>query len=156
MEKDNGIVVTLYDITSQEEIFCQYYLQTGSATDSAYHSGMLAGLKNEKTIEDMTQQERKDMNKMGQNCLKKIKIKKRISQLADEAAKKYSISGLDELLRYLSSVVRHSKTNLNNVPLANAAIRAIETMIKRYPEFASSKNYDDEKYTFSRFSKEGG
>jgi hypothetical protein len=155
MENDSGIVITLYDLTSQEEIFCQYFLQTGSAIDSAYHAGMLAGLKNEKIIDDLTLQERKNMNKMGQSCLKKVKVKKRISQLAEEHAKKYAVSGLDELLQYLTTVVRHSKSNLNNVPLANAAIRAIETMIKRYPEFANSKNYENDKYTFSRFSKEG-
>jgi len=131
MENDSGIVVTLYDVMPQEEIFIQYYLQTGIVIDSAYHAGMLAGLKNDKLIDDMTQQERKDMSKMGQNCLKKAKVKKRISQLAEENAKKYAVSGLDELLQYLTTVVRHSKTNLNNVPLANAAIRAIETMIKR-------------------------
>lgn len=148
-------VVTLFDVTAQEEIFCQYFLQTGSATDSAYWSGMLLNLKAEKSIEDLTAQEYKDLNKMGKTALKKANVKKRISQLAEEHAKKYAIAGLDELLQYLSTVVRNSRENLNNVPLANAAIRAIETMIKRYPEFASSKNYDNEKYVFSRF-REGG
>lgn len=149
-----GKVVTLFDVTAQEEIFCQYFLQTGSATDSAYWSGMLLNIKAEKSIDSLTTQEYKDLNKMGKAALKKEKVKKRISQLAEEHAKKYAIAGLDELLQYLSTVVRNSKENLNNVPLASVAIRAIETMIKRYPEFASSQNYENEKFVFSRF-KEG-
>lgn len=148
-------VVTLFDVTAQEEIFCQYFLQTGSATDSAYWSGMLSNVKAEKPLIELTKQQYKDLNKMGNVALKKERVKKRISQLAEEHAKKYAIAGLDELLQYLSTVIRNSRENLNNVPLANAAIRAIETMIKRYPEFANSKNYDNEKYVFSRF-KEGG
>lgn len=149
------MIVSILDVTAQEEIFCQYFLQTGSATDSAYWSGMLLNLKAEKNIDELTNQEYKDLNKMGKAALKKDRVKKRISQLAEEKARKYSIAGLDELLQYLTTVIRNSRENLNNVPLANAAIRAIETMIKRYPEFANSKKYDDEKYVFSRF-KEGG
>jgi phage terminase small subunit len=154
MDDDNYNVITLFEVTAQEEIFCQYFLQTALVTESAYHAGMLGQIKNDKPMSELTKQQCKDLNKMGNVALKRERVKKRISSLAEEQAKKYAVAGLDELLQYLSTVVRQSRENLNNVPLANAAIRAIETMIKRYPEFASSQNYQDEKFVFSRF-KEG-
>lgn len=154
MDDDNYNVITLFEVTAQEEIFCQYFLETGIVTASAFHAGMLGQIKNDKSLDELTKQEYKDLNKMGNTALKRERVKKRVSELASERAKKYAVAGLDELLQYLSTVVRQSRENLNNVPLANAAIRAIETMIKRYPEFASSQNYENEKFVFSRF-KEG-
>jgi predicted ArsR family transcriptional regulator len=153
MEENN--IITLYELHPQEEIFCQYYLQTGSAGRSAFFSCMCNNIKeNIKSYDDLTLRQQKDLSTMGNKALKKPAVRKRISQMAEAAAKAYSICGLDELLQYLTMVVRESKENIRNVPLANSAIKAIEMLLKRYPEFGSKGNNEAEKYNFSRFSKE--
>lgn len=152
MDESNN-VITLYDLLPQEEIFCQYYLQTASAGRSAYFACMCNNVKEKGEFDSLTLRQQKDLSTMGNKALKKPAVKKRISQMAEQAAKEYSISGLDELLQYLTTIMRHSKENLNNVPLASAAIKSIELLLKRYPEFNKTNN-EAEKYNFSRFSKE--
>ncbi|RPJ79825.1 MAG: hypothetical protein EHM20_00100 [Alphaproteobacteria bacterium] len=149
-------VITLYEITAQEEIFCQFYLQTVSAGRSAFYAGFLNNIKeNVDSYDDLKLRQQKDLSTMGNKTLKKPAVKRRISELAEEKTKEYKCAELDELLLYLTTVIRKSKENFQNVTMINSALRAIELMLKRYPEFQKGVNNEAEKYNFSRFSKEG-
>lgn len=148
-------VITLYDLHPQEEIFVQYYINTGSSPISAYWANMLDNIKGKKSYDELTLSDIKNLRKVGNLALKKPVVKERISQLVEKRAKENSISDLDELLRYLTTVIRQSKENLNNIPLINSAIRAIELLSKRYPEFQGKEDTTkNEKYNFYRFKKE--
>lgn len=142
-------VITLYDLHPQEEIFCNFYLETASPARSAYWAGMLNNIKEMADFDQLTARQIKDLSKMGNIALKKPIVKERISQMAAARAKKYSNSGLDELLQYLTTIMRTSKENLNNIQLMNAAIKAADLLLKRFP--ADSGQSEADKYNFSRF-----
>ncbi len=144
-----GDVVTLYDVTPQEEIFIQYYLITGNRQISAYNAHF-AQLKEEKPFEELTAKEKNTLSTAATRCLNRDKVKERISQLAREEAEKNSCATLEEILAYLTTVVRKSKENeFRNIGLVNMAITAINTLIKRYPNFEGSAGAD-EKIVFKR------
>lgn len=141
-------VIKLYEITPQEEIFCQNYVLSVDASLSAYHAGMFNNIKLEKEFDNLDLKELKGLSRAGNAALKKDKVKDRISELAAIEAEKNSIASLQEILEYLTLVLRKSKQNFKNVMLVNAAIKSCESLIKRYPEFAENKK--DDKYIFKR------
>lgn len=144
-----GNIINLRDITAQEEIFIQYFLVSGNVSESAYHANML-NIKDEFVeYKDVTTKRIKELHTTGNRCLKKDKVKERISILAQEAAERNSCATLDEILAYLTTIIRKSKENFNNTNLINSAISAINTLIKRYPNFEGSAGAE-EKIIFKR------
>ncbi|OGS41359.1 MAG: hypothetical protein A3K77_06290 [Euryarchaeota archaeon RBG_13_31_8] len=143
-------IISLFDVEPREEIFIQYYLLNGNIAESAFHSHFL-DLKNEYgEIDKLPNTRYKDLHKAGTNCLKKEKVKARISQLAAEQAQKESCASLTEIMAYLTTIIRKSKENeYKNIMLVNSAIKAVETLIKRYPNFEGSAE-QKESISFSR------
>lgn len=134
--------------TPQEEIFCQFYILTVDAIASAYHAGFGNNIKSEKTLDELTFKERRSLSAFACRALKRPIIAARISELARIHAEKYACATLDEILQYLTSCIRKSKDNMNNINLMNSAIKAVEVLIKRYPEFSSYG--DNIRYEFKR------
>lgn len=144
-----GDIVTLYEITPQEEIFVQYYLLTGNVIESAYHSHML-DMKVYKKLDEIIPKDLKLLSAAGMRALKKDKVRERISELAREHAEKNACANLTEIMAYLTAIIRKSKENeYKNNYLVNSAIKACETLIKRYPDFENSGDKKDE-ITFTR------
>lgn len=150
---DNKVITFLYEITPQEEIFCQYYLLTCNLTESAYHAHML-DLKNKVEYDKLDLKQQKNLNTMARRAIEKNKVKERISFLAKEAAEKNSCASLEEIMGFLTTIIRKSKENgYKNIMLLNSAIKAVETLIKRYPNFEGSAQ--QEKIVFNRGVKNG-
>lgn len=138
----------LSEITPQEEIFCQHYVITVDSTYSAYQSGMSNSIKLDVEYENLTLKQRKSLSRLGNIALKKDIVKQRISEIARIEAEKNSCATLEEILSYLTIIIRRSKNKLDNIMLINSAIKAIETLIKRYPDFAEGEK--EQKYYFKR------
>lgn len=130
--------IVLYEITPQEEIFCQHYVISINTVFSAYHSGMCSSIKDDVKFDDITIKERGALQKAGNRALNKNTVKKRISEIATIEATKNSCATLDEILSYLTICIRQSKDNIKNTLYMNSALKAIDVLIKRYPDFHES------------------
>jgi len=144
------VIDIIYTITAQEEIFCQWYSQTVDNVLSAYNAGFVNLIKNSIPLDELTTRHRKNLSEAGNRALKKKEIKLRISQLTGDYAKKHKKAQLEEILSFLTSVMRKSKNEgLDNIFSIREALKAIEILIKHYPDFEKGAGTED-KYTFSR------
>lgn len=102
-------------LTEKQRRFIDYYIETANATESA----RLAGYKG------------KNLNKIGCENLTKldIYIKKRLEEKQDDR-----IATQDEILRYITEVIRDEKIN------AKTKLKACELMGKRYGIFTEKRN----------------
>jgi meiotically up-regulated gene 157 (Mug157) protein len=152
MSGDN--LVYLYKVTPQEEIFCQNYVTSVDTIFSAYHAGMASNIKFDVKFEDLNQRQRSTLSKAGCRALDKQHVKKRISEISRIESEKNACMSLQEILNYLSTVVRKSKNNISNAEyqkndniintdLIKGAINAISVLIKRYPDFADGEQRED-------------
>ena len=138
-----GDVVSLFSVTAQEEIFIQHYLISVNRAEAAYNSGFCDILNEYNSFEQVPSKQIKYLEQAAARCLKKEEVRNRISLLAKEHAEKNGSADLTEIMSYLTSVIRMSKQNeFKNIMLVNAAIKAIETLIKRYPNFENSEKQD--------------
>lgn len=149
-------VIYLYEITPQEEIFCQNYVINLDTIKSAYMSGMHKNVKDKVEFDKLSVRQRSTLSKAGTRALEKKEVKLRISEIAAIEAERNNCASVDEILNYLTICVRKSKANIKdadngkckiNTDLIKAAINAISVLIKRYPDFAEEKK---ETITFKR------
>jgi hypothetical protein len=143
-------VITLYELTSQQEIFCNFYLKLFNASVSAYEAGYFS-FKEKCKYEELTRADKTKLTKRANELLKDKKIKKKIEDLADKAAQDKNILSLDDTLEYLSLVIRQAKKKITSTFYTNCGLRAAELMIKHYQD--AGQNNQDEPIQFSRFSK---
>lgn len=147
-------IIYLYKITPQEEIFCQHYILVPDTIYAAYHAGYCRNLKDEVSFDNLSHKQRGTLSKAGCRILDKKNVKERISELAREQAEKTGCLSLDEILNYLSMVVRKSQANFQyaaergsstfiNSDLVKNAINSISLLIKRYPDFADEDRKED-------------
>lgn len=141
-------VIYLYEITPQEEIFCQNYVISLDTVRSAYISGMHRNIKEDVVFDKLTSRQRGTLSKAGNRALEKKEVKARISEIAAIEAEKNNCASLDEILNYLTICIRKSKDQIKeadrnhskiNTYLIKAAIEAINVLIKRYPDFADGE-----------------
>lgn len=85
-----GVIVNL---TEKQKRFCDYYIETTNATESAIRAGY----------------SKKTSYAIGQENLKKLEIKQYISERLS-AKEDERIASQDEVLRYLTSIMRMEKT----------------------------------------------
>lgn len=135
-------VIHLYEITPQEEIFCQYYVTSVDAAYAAYHANY-NNKKNDIEFKDMNIKDIATLSTFGNKVLKKPNIKKRISEITRIEVEKNNTCTLDEILEYLTICIRKSKWNLKDQNLMKNALKAAELFIKRFPDFEESKTEKD-------------
>lgn len=152
--KESDNLVYLYKVTPQEEIFCQNYVTSIDTVFSAYHAGMASNIKLDVKFEDLNSRQRGTLSKAGCRAMEKNHIKQRISEISRIESEKNACISLQEILNYLSMVVRKSKNNIDraekgrtdaiiNTDLIKGAINAITVLIKRYPDFADGEQKED-------------
>lgn len=147
-------IIELLNITAQEEIYCQYYVNTVDNVFSAYNAGFYNSIKNTKKYDELELKERKSLSNIGNKALKKHNVKARISQLAKIEAQKNRCASLEELLAYLTAIVRKpAEEQFCNVYQVQNSIKAIQILLQRYPNFAGSATDPEEKYIFHRERK---
>ena len=144
-----GQLIHLYNISSQDEIFCQNYVISIDASFSAYSSGLCQNIKpDEIKYNDLTTRQRNTLCKAGSRLLHRKEIKLRISEISRLEAEYNNSASLEEILNYLTLCVRKSKSNIRdseesnakiNTSLIRSAIEAINVLIKRYPDFAEGE-----------------
>lgn len=115
-------------MNARQKLFARYYLETTNATESAKRAGY-----SDKTAYST-----------GQRLLKNDEMKKEITRLMEELAKP-SIATADEVLQYLTSVLRGEETEqlpigvgegaqrlIDKEPSIKDRIKAAELMAKRH------------------------
>ena len=146
----NKKVITLYELTPQNEVFCKFFLRLFNASISAYEAGYF-GFKEKSSYEKLKKTEKTKLTKKGNELLEDKKIKKRISELAEKEAVNKNILSLDDTLEYLSLVIKEAKKKVKSSFYTNCGLRAAEQLIKYYQDEIG--NSLDEPIQFSRFSK---
>ena len=109
-------------LTVKEQKFCDYYLQSGNATESAKKSGYSS----------------KTAGVIGFELLKKPKIKKYIDEQREKLHNE-SIAKADEILRFWSDVLR-----CEDMPV-NFRLKASEFLGKRLNLFDGNTTNDEQK-----------
>lgn len=99
-------------MTPKQQAFCDYYIVSGNATEAAKKAGY-----SEKTAYSI-----------GQRLLKDVEIKNQIQQ-ASQQVQKSRIATAEEILEYLSSVVRNTDEQTRE------RTKAAELLGKRYAIF---------------------
>lgn len=145
---DNKKIVYLYQISSQEEIFCQNYVISVDAAYAAFHAKYSIDDLPDR-FDDLNISQVAKLGIVGNSVLEKKHIKQRISEISRIEAEEHSCCTLGEILNYLSICIRKSKWDIDNIKLMQNAIKATETLIKRYPDFAEGQGEKD-KLHFSR------
>lgn len=129
------------------EIFSKYYSKTTSLTIAAYQAGYCENIKEKVKLEDLTQKQFNNLRKAGGLILKKPEVIEEIRRISDNDAEKLGEAGLNEILSYLSLIMRKSRESLTNYKLMQHSLKACELMLRRYPEY---KTEIEEKIEFIR------
>ena len=103
-------------MTPKQQAFCDYYIASGNATEAAKKAGY-----SEKTAYSI-----------GQRLLKDVEIKNKIQQ-ASQQAQKSRIATAEEILEYLSGVVRNTEETTRE------RTKAAELLGKRYALFEEAR-----------------
>lgn len=145
-----GDIVWLNKITAQEEIFCQWFLKTTDNVFSAYMAGFCSNVKEEIEYSKIDITKKRNLSRAGKIALKKKEVKERIGQIAAEYADKHNKAQLDEVLSFLTAVMRKAKNNnLEGYHDIGQALEAIKVLVKHYPNFEGGAKADS-KYVFKR------
>lgn len=115
-------------LTEKERIFADEYIKTTNATQSAIKAGY-----SEKTARSK-----------GSQLLTKVNVRKYIDEVMHERSKN-TIATADEVLEYLTSVVRGEEKDAFGLDVSIAArTKAAELLGKRYMLFADKVKLDAE------------
>lgn len=109
-------------MTPKQQAFCDYYITSGNATEAAKKAGY-----SEKTAYSI-----------GQRLLKDVEIRNQIQQ-ASQQAQKSRIATAEEILEYLSGVVR------NTEEATRERTKAAELLGKRYALFEEARENPETK-----------
>lgn len=131
-------------LNQKQKRFCEEYVHLGNATQSAIEAGY----------------SKKTAYSQGQRLLKNVEAQNYIAELNEEL-KKDSIAGADEVLQFLTSVMRGEKTE-ETLRLDGEGVQTIDTIIisgkdqikaaeligKRYALFTDKKEVEVNDVTF--------
>ncbi len=109
-------------MTLKQQAFCDYYIASGNATEAAKKAGY-----SEKTAYSI-----------GQRLLKDVEIRNQIQQ-ASQQVQKSRIATAEEILEYLSGVVRNTEETTRE------RTKAAELLGKRYALFEEARENPETK-----------
>lgn len=131
-------------LNQKQKRFCEEYVRLGNATQSAIEAGY----------------SKKTAYSQGQRLLKNVEVQNYIAEL-NEDLKKDSIAGADEVLQFLTSVMRGEKTEetlrlngegvqtIDTITISGKdQIKAAELIGKRYAIFTDKKEVEVNDVTF--------
>lgn len=131
-------------LNQKQKRFCEEYVRLGNATQSAIEAGY----------------SKKTAYSQGQRLLKNVEVQNYIAEL-NEDLKKDSIAGADEVLQFLTSVMRGEKTEetlrldgegvqtIDTITISGKdQIKAAELIGKRYALFTDKKEVEVNDVTF--------
>lgn len=139
------------NLNLKQEVFCKIYSKTTSKVMAAYMAGYCDNIKERVKLEDLTQKQFVNLKKAAGLILTKPEIIAEIRRISDKEAEKLGEAGLNEILSYLSLIMRRSRENLNNLKLMSRSLKACELLLRRYPEY---KEGIEEQIFFNRGTKE--
>lgn len=132
-----------------QQSFLKYYLSTSNGTYSAYMAGV-SKINQFFKYEDLTYKQKQILSRRATLFLRNAKIKKELKANIESLGKVSRIADLNEVLETLTLIIRRVKQEPKNSECHKTAIRAMELLVRHYPDFDNPSNEKDEKITFSR------
>lgn len=139
-------VVYIDGLTSQEFMFANAYVKCCNLVYSAFIAGC-SGFKEKKEFIDLTKKEINQLQVRSSQLMKSQRVIDYIADLCQKEAEAGKVAELREILETLTAIIRRVKKEPKNAKVANTAIKAMELLVKYYPEFESrDKKEDDLKF----------
>ena len=141
-----GNVVPFDGLSSQEFMFANAYVKCTNTVYSAYVAGCY-GYKEEKEFINLDKKELHKLRVRGNQLAKKQKVREYLADLCQKEAEEGKIAELKEILQTLTEIIRRTRKEPKSVKVANTAIKAMELLVKYYPEFENgNKEQEDLKF----------